>query len=133
MIVALEMVLLAVCLVLALPVLVLFLQVLASLPPRRPAAMPTGPRPRIAVLIPAHNEQLVISKTLLSVAPQLAQADRLVVVADNCSDQTAAVARQWGADVTERHDPFHRGKGYALDHGLTFLAQTGAPEVVIFL
>jgi glycosyltransferase involved in cell wall biosynthesis len=117
----------------AVPVLVLFVEVVASLIPRQPARMPFGLRPRIAVLIPAHDEQLVIGTTLASVTRQLAAGDRLVVVADNCSDQTADVARQCGAEVTERSDAVHRGKGYALDHGLTFLAQTGAPEVVIFL
>jgi cellulose synthase/poly-beta-1,6-N-acetylglucosamine synthase-like glycosyltransferase len=120
-------------LILALPVLVLSLQVLASLPPRRKAKLPHAPRPRIAVLIPAHNEQSVLAKTLLSVADQLVPGDRLVVVADNCSDRTAEVAHRLGAEVTVRSDPVNRGKGYALDHGLMFLEQSGAPEVVIFL
>jgi cellulose synthase/poly-beta-1,6-N-acetylglucosamine synthase-like glycosyltransferase len=120
-------------LLLALPVTVLFLQVLASLLPRRAADLPLGLRPRIAVLIPAHNEQHVIGTTLVSAARQLAAGDRLVVVADNCTDQTAAVARRLGAEVTERSDDLHHGKSYALDHGMTFLDQTGAPDVVIFL
>lgn len=120
-------------LILALPVLVLFLQVLASLFPRRAADIPPGARPRVAVLIPAHNEQFAIRATLISAARQLVPGDRLVVVADNCTDRTAEIVRQLGAEVTERSDPFHRGKGYALDHGLSFLDRTGAPEVVIFL
>ena len=119
--------------VIALPVLVLFTEVSASLIPRRVASMPSGRRPKIAVLIPAHNEQLVIGTTLASVTRQLVPGDRLLVVADNCSDQTADVTRQCGAEVTERTDAIRRGKGYALDHGLAFLEQTGAPEVVIFL
>lgn len=130
---ALETVMIVGALILALPVIVLFLQVLASLLPRRAADMPPGARPRIAVLIPAHNEQLVIGATLMSVARQLAPGDRLLVVADNCTDRTAEIARQQGAEVSERSDPLHRGKGYALDHGLRFLDQTTAPEVVIFL
>jgi glycosyltransferase involved in cell wall biosynthesis len=133
MTVMVEAVLIAVSLVLALPVLVLFLQVLASAVPRRAAGNLWGLRPKLAVLIPAHNEQLAIDKTLTSVCPQLVSGDRLVVVADNCTDQTAAVARQRGAEVTVRSDSLRRGKGYALDHGLRFLDRTGAPEVVIFL
>ena len=133
MMVVLEAALIFAGLILALPVLVLFFQVLASLPPRRKAKLPQGPRPRIAVLIPAHNEQSVLGKTILSVAGQLVPGDRLLVVADNCCDRTAEVAHQLGAEVTVRSDPVHRGKGYALDHGLTFLEQSGAPEVVIFL
>ncbi|UUZ49852.1 hypothetical protein LP420_06825 [Massilia sp. B-10] len=41
--------------------------------------------------------------------------DRLLVVADNCSDDTANQARSLGADVLERTDLVRRGKGYALD------------------
>lgn len=130
---ALEILLIVIGIVLALPVAILFLQVMASLAPRRNVGLPFGSRPRIAVVIPAHNEQSSIGKTLASVIPQLTAGDRLIVVADNCSDQTAELARQQGAEVAIRTDPFRRGKGYALDHGLTFLDQTGVPEVVIFL
>jgi glycosyltransferase involved in cell wall biosynthesis len=120
-------------LVLALPVTVLFLQVLASLLPHDKAEFPPGLRPRIAVLIPAHDEQSVLGKTLQSVSRQLVPGDRLVVVADNCSDGTAEAAREQGAEVTVRCDLVRQGKGYALDHGLTFLEQSGTPDVVIFL
>src|ERR1700722_8062657 len=133
MIAVLEVPLVCAAVVLALPVLVIFLEVLASLPPRRAAGLPAGPRPRIAVLIPAHNEAFSIGRTLASVLHQLAYRDRLVVIADNCADDTAEVARQQGAEVTIRPDPELRGKGFALDHGLRFLEQTGAPEVVIFV
>jgi cellulose synthase/poly-beta-1,6-N-acetylglucosamine synthase-like glycosyltransferase len=132
-IVALEAVLIFCGLILSLPVLVLFLQVSASLLPRRAAKLLQGLRPVIAVLIPAHDEQYVLGNTLQSVARQLVPGDRLVVVADNCRDRTAEVAHRQGAEVTVRSDPVNRGKGYALDHGLTFLEQSGAPEVVIFL
>jgi len=129
----LETVLILANVTLALPVTVLFLQVLASLLPARPGEFLRGPRPRVAVLIPAHNEQLVIGKTLQSVVRQLHAGDRLVVVADNCSDRTAEIACHQGAEVAIRSDVRNRGKGFALDHGLTFLDRTGAPEVVIFL
>src|SRR3954467_13756120 len=116
MIVIVEAALTAVSLVLALPVRVLLPQVLASAVPRPTAKNLWGLRPKLAVLIPAHNEQFAIGKTLASVCRQLVSGDRLVVVADNCTDQTAAVARRQGAEVTVRSDSFHRGKGYALDH-----------------
>ena len=90
-------------------------------------------RPRIAVLVPAHNEQFAIRGTLASISSQLAAQDRVVVVADNCLDHTAEAARQQGADVTVRIDRSLRGKGYALDHGIRFLEQTGAPDIVIFV
>ena len=90
---------------------------------------------RHLAIVPAHNEEAGLPATLRSCADLDYPAGkyRVYIVADNCSDQTAELARQQGAEVSTRSDPFRRGKGYALDHGLTFLDQTGAPEVVIFL
>jgi cellulose synthase/poly-beta-1,6-N-acetylglucosamine synthase-like glycosyltransferase len=126
-----EILLVLVGIILALPVLTLFLQVSIALPTRPAPKTPESRRPRIAVLVPAHDEQHVIAETLASISRQLQAADRLVVVADNCSDQTTDIARRSGAEVTIRTDPILRGKGYALDHGLQFLEQTGIPEVVV--
>ena len=128
-----EMFLIVVGLILAVPVVTIVLQVLAALPRRPASKVPQGPRPRLAVLVPAHNEQLVIGKTLNSILRQLEVSDRLVVIADNCLDHTAETARQLGAEVTIRADPASRGKGYALEHGLKFLEKTHIPDVVIFV
>jgi cellulose synthase/poly-beta-1,6-N-acetylglucosamine synthase-like glycosyltransferase len=133
MLVVSEIALVLVGLIFALPVLVIFLQILMALPRRPASKMPKGSRPRVAVLVPAHNEQFVIGNTLASISRQLETGDRLVVVADNCSDHTADTARQQGAEVTIRSDSTLRGKGYALDHGLRFLEQTGIPEAVVFI
>lgn len=89
-------------------------------------------RSGVAVVIPAHNESLGLLPTLNDIKPQLAGKDRLLVVADNCSDDTAAVARAAGADVIERDDPDRRGKGYALAYGIKHL-ETDPPSVVIFV
>lgn len=89
-------------------------------------------RPKLAILIPAHNEALCIQATLETLTPQLQAQDRLVVVADNCSDETATIAQEMGATVIDRHNPEHRGKGYALDYGLQFLAQD-PPDVVVLV
>ena len=89
-------------------------------------------RLRFAVLIPAHNEQAVLGRTLKTLMPTLGPNDRVLVVADNCTDSTAAVARQARAEVIERHDPSRRGKGYAIDFGLTHL-QADSPDAVVFL
>jgi cellulose synthase/poly-beta-1,6-N-acetylglucosamine synthase-like glycosyltransferase len=129
----LGLVLVAAGLVLALPVAVIFLQVLLALPQRLPSRAPREERARVAVIVPAYNEELVIAKTLASVSRQLEPNDRVVVVADNCSDHTAEIARQHGAEVTIRSNSALRGKGYALDHALQFIRQSGAPEVVIFI
>ncbi|GLO12200.1 glycosyl transferase [Pseudomonas putida] len=112
------------------PVSIFFVQMLlACLPPRSP---PLGhsQRPRVAVLVPAHDEAAIIRATLASIAPQLLEGDRLLVVADNCSDDTAQLAREAGAEVVERFDSALRGKGYALDFGVRHLAER-PPEVVI--
>jgi cellulose synthase/poly-beta-1,6-N-acetylglucosamine synthase-like glycosyltransferase len=89
-------------------------------------------RPRCAVVIPAHDEEPVIARTLQAVTPQLRPGDRVLVVADNCTDRTAEVARSLGAEAVERVDPVRRGKGYALAHGVDVL-RADPPEVVVFL
>ncbi|MDZ7842665.1 MAG: glycosyltransferase family 2 protein [Gammaproteobacteria bacterium] len=122
----------ALLLLILLPVLVLFVQVmLACLPARTQSAL-VGARPRVAVLVPAHNESTVIVTTLKTLRSQLLAGDRLLVVADNCSDDTATLARTTGAEVIERSDSQLRGKGYALDFGVRHLAGD-APEVLIIV
>ena len=54
------------------------------------------------------------------------------MVADNCSDDTASLAAQSGAEVIERQDAERRGKGYALAYGLDHLAKR-PPDVVIIV
>jgi cellulose synthase/poly-beta-1,6-N-acetylglucosamine synthase-like glycosyltransferase len=94
---------------------------------------------KIAILIPAHNEALSIGKTLTTLLPQLNPDDRIVVVADNCTDETAAIARfigdnfeQFDLTVLERKDPERLGKGYALDYGIKFL-ESDSPLAVVFI
>ncbi|MGE5490475.1 MAG: glycosyltransferase family 2 protein [Actinomycetota bacterium] len=121
-----------IALLLAVPALVLAGQVAAAVF-LRPRWAPTAPeRPRLAVLVPAHDEAAGIAATLDNLRPQLAPGDRLLVVADNCTDATAAVARARGAEVVERHDPQHRGKGYALDFGIRHL-EADPPEAVVIV
>jgi cellulose synthase/poly-beta-1,6-N-acetylglucosamine synthase-like glycosyltransferase len=115
------------------PVAVLVAESLAALlPGRRQPPDPPGGRPRCAVLVPAHNEEAGIGKTISALRPQLGPDDRLVVVADNCGDGTAAAARSFGAMALERHDPQRRGKGYALDFGVRSL-EADPPAVVVIV
>lgn len=118
-----------------LTVLVLALQVLLAWPLRKAdTAQPTpaglGHSPRVAVLVPAHNEAAVIVATLQALVPQLRVGDRLLVVADNCTDDTAVLARAYGAEVVERHNLQLRGKGYALDAGVRYLGAS-PPDVLL--
>lgn len=84
------------------------------------------------VLIPAHNEAEIIESTLSDLAANLGGLDNVLVVADNCSDDTAQMARALGAKVKERHDPNKRGKGYALDYGMQH-CDSMPQEIVIIL
>lgn len=76
----------------------------------------TDKRFRYAILISARNEESVIGQLLDSIRSQDYPAELLdtIVIADNCTDKTAEVARIHGATVYERNDTVHVGKGYAL-------------------
>ncbi len=80
---------------------------------------------RFAVLICARNEQTVICDLIDSLHAQTYPQDKLkiFVMADNCTDATACVARGAGATVYERFDTAHVGKGYALDALLRNIAR----------
>lgn len=111
---------------LALPFIV---EVTLGLAPRRARPAPAEPCPPTVLLIPAHEEGAHIEAVLRGVLALLPPAVRVLVVADNCTDDTAAAARRAGADVIERHDPEHRGKGFALAFGRDHL-RADPPAVV---
>ena len=95
----------------------LLLLSLAGLPPDSPTRRDlTRPLSRLVVLIPAHNEELLIARCVGSLMLQTYPPDRVrvIVVADNCDDRTAEIALQSGAEVMSRFDPDHAGKGQAL-------------------
>jgi len=99
---------------------------------RGPVAGPGTPSHRTTVLIPAHNEGTGILPTIHDVQAQMGPHDEILVVADNCTDDTAAVVSGAGAGVIVRTDPERRGKGYALEFGVRHLGQN-PPDVVIIL
>lgn len=115
----------------AIPNAVIATELFAGLRPRA-LPLPDGPPPETVVLVPAHDEAAGIGAVLARLTERLPPRARVLVVADNCSDDTAAIARAAGAEVTERRDPARRGKGYALAHGRARLA-AHPPEVVIVL
>ncbi len=91
----------------------------------RERPLPPGRQYRYAVLICARNEQAVIGQLLDSVFRQDYPAEKfsVFVAADNCTDATAAVAREKGAFVYERTDAANTGKGYALQFLLEKIRQ----------
>jgi len=131
--------LLAVEIALAVPVAYLVVVTTAALlAAHRPARMPHAAEPlagvaparlpRIAVLVPAHDEELLIGRLLESLARLTYPRARrdVYVVADNCADRTAEIVRATGwANVYERHDTARRGKGYALQDLLRHLEAAG--------
>ncbi len=117
------------------PAAVFVLEVLAALlPARRPVrgVSDDGERRGGVILVPAHNEGAPVADVVAALIPQMGAADRLLVVADNCTDDTAAAAVRGATPpggsvdprftLLERRDPDRRGKGYALDYALDHIA-----------
>ncbi len=85
---------------------------------RRVEDTPASARFNFAILIPAHNEEVVLNTLLESLSALTYSRDQycVYVVADNCTDTTAELARATGwVHVYERFDQARRGKGYALN------------------
>ncbi len=88
---------------------------------------------RFAIVVPAHDESESIDATLDSLAALDYPVDQrqVVVVADNCTDDTAEVARKHDVTVLERFDDENRGKGFALNFAFTQLLAD--PDVDAFV
>ncbi len=107
----------------------------AAFPRRRYASLDASSL-ILAVVVPAHNEELVLAGTLKSLRAQSYPASQfeIVVVADNCSDRTAEIARSHGATVLERTHAAERGKGYALNYAVhSLLARPRAADAFIII
>jgi len=113
----------------ALPPLVFGAECLAGLGGSGVAA-PSEAAPPFAVIIPAHNEAAGIAATIAAVKAQLRAVDRVIVVADNCTDHTAAIAGAAGAELVIRNCDRDRGKGFALAAGRAVL-RAAPPTVAI--
>lgn len=100
-------------------------------PGRRPASGP--PVHSFAIVIPAHNEDAVLENTLRSCADLDYPADQcqVFVIADNCTDRTADIARAAGTICLERYDSELRGKGHALGWALPTVLDHGLDAVLI--
>jgi cellulose synthase/poly-beta-1,6-N-acetylglucosamine synthase-like glycosyltransferase len=112
-----------------------YLTLLTLLSWRLPSQGRSSRKLHFDVIVPAHNEEAGITRTISSLRAMDWPPERLriVVVADNCSDATAAVARKAGAHVLERQDAKLRGKGYALAHAFAFSMQEGFASAVVVI
>jgi 1,2-diacylglycerol 3-beta-glucosyltransferase len=111
----------------------LYLLVLTCLSGRRAAPRLPARTPFFDVIVPAHNEADGIQRTIANLRLLDWPSDRfrVVVIADNCTDDTARVAREAGAVVIERRDPENRGKGYALAHVFRWSRAKGLADAVV--
>jgi cellulose synthase/poly-beta-1,6-N-acetylglucosamine synthase-like glycosyltransferase len=114
------------------PVLVVCIECVAALLPRRKTRVVDPSqrtvRPPVYVVIPAHNEEQVIGRTLAEVKPMIEPGDRVVVVADNCTDKTVEIASTFGFEVIVRNNLTRIGKGFALDFAARHLETTTSDE-----
>lgn len=110
----------------------LYLAVLA-VAAKRPADVPAAENVRFEIVVPAHDEEAGIARTVRSLLAIDWPRSRfgVTVVADNCSDATASRAREAGAFVLERNDPARRGKGYALAHAFAHGTSTGFADAFV--
>jgi cellulose synthase/poly-beta-1,6-N-acetylglucosamine synthase-like glycosyltransferase len=120
----------ALAVIVLIPIVTFSLQCFFSFLPGRKCEVDREQLPRLAVLIPSHNEEAIVSGIITDVKSQAKENDRVIVIADNCEDGTAEVARRLGVEAFERTNQTERGKAYALRFALEKLEED-PPEVVI--
>ena len=105
----------------------LLLVSVAALLPRRKWKPGTTPSSRFLVVIPAHDEESVVARVVqscLAVDYPRPLFD-VIVIADNCTDMTATVAKNAGARVVKRVDETKKSKGHAIEYLITSLEESG--------
>ncbi|PHS26825.1 MAG: glycosyl transferase [Methylophaga sp.] len=131
-----DVVLVCMVVVLSIPLFVITFQLLITLPHRKSTTLSLSEQKsvvRYKIIMPAHNEAEIIGKTLTDLIQQGVSAHNVIVIADNCNDDTAKIASDLGVVIVERFNDKHRGKGFALDHGLQYLKTHTPPDVVVIL
>ena len=116
---------------LLLPTIADLLNVVAASRSAKPAGAALPGRTRFHVLVPAHNEAEVILACLEELQRQDYANYAVTVIADNCSDATAAMARSAGAQCLERHDLTRTGKPHAISWALGSIDLSASDAIVI--
>jgi cellulose synthase/poly-beta-1,6-N-acetylglucosamine synthase-like glycosyltransferase len=90
------------------------------------------PRSKFLIAIPAHDEQTEITATVESclASDYPSELFSVMVIADNCSDSTAALAAKAGAHVLERFDPVRKSKGYAIEYMIDDITAAGTLDAL---
>jgi len=91
---------------------------------------------KLAIIVPAHNEELLVSKAVASLRAAVAMSagggeTRIMVIAHNCTDGTAARAAEAGGEAIVYNDPAAKGKGFALRYGFEKALAEGADAVMV--
>ena len=102
---------------------------IAAILPFRPARVRSASNFRLAVIVPAHNEEKLIANCIRSLLACRQVPAEVFVVAHNCTDRTAELASAAGARVLPLSGP--GGKGLALDHGFRHALALGADAVLV--
>ena len=95
--------------------------------------IPSNYKPKFIIVIPAHNEELIIEKlciNLKSIEYDLNDYD-IMFVADNCVDNTASICLENGYSVIERSDKIYKGKGYAINYAISKIDLNSYDAVLI--
>lgn len=108
------------------------LECLVGILPAKFSEIACSHQANVIIVIPAHDEAVTIAATLRCLKESAEGLADIIVVADNCSDETAKLARSAGVTVLERNDAKRRGKGFALAFAQDHL-RTNPPEVVMVL
>lgn len=104
------------------------------LPGRQSMAKGEPPEKRdteLVIVIPAHNEELLVGRCVASLRSSVGLSVRILVVAHNCADSTAVNAGASGSEVLVYNDPTATGKGFALRRGFEHALSTGANAVMV--
>ena len=121
--------------ILGVPVAVLGLQIFSALRKEMPTTTVSELRKfSFTILIPAHNEEEIIGETLASIKTQVTGDNKILVIADNCSDNTEQIVTGLGVEVISRSSINQRGKGFALGFGIRYINEFEVkPDVLVIL
>jgi cellulose synthase/poly-beta-1,6-N-acetylglucosamine synthase-like glycosyltransferase len=107
-------------------------ELFVGLAPLRQEPLPKARTIQAVIIIPAHDEAAILESRLSALAAAATGHARILLVADNCSDSTAEIARSVGVSVVERFDAERRGKGFALDFARRSL-RADPPDVILIV
>ncbi|MDX9715173.1 MAG: glycosyltransferase family 2 protein [Dissulfurispiraceae bacterium] len=113
----------------------LFFSLVFFIAPRRNIIKNIKPETRFVIVVPAHNEEKMIARTLASLKsidyPE--HLYRIIVIADNCSDNTVEVASAESVEVYERKSITDLGKGFALSFAIDKILQDDFAQAIVIV